>query len=313
MSSPACPVDIMDTAHKAELQKKFGASLQFDRPMAQYTTFRIGGPVEAFFEATEIEALRDLIACLNRQGIPYLVLGWGSNLLVKDRGLEGVAIRLGGEMALLGEARLHAGILEAGAGLSISALLRFCRRRGYGGLEFLAGIPGTVGGAVLMNAGAFGKELGPEVEEIHTITPLGEMVSLNRSTLQFGYRCLGLEEGHVITGACLRVHPDNREGVTARIRSYLKKRTTTQPLEFPSAGSIFKNPPNDYAGRLIEKAGLKGKKIGGAMISEKHANFIINTGDATATDVLALLELARKKVREETGIHLEPEVHVVGR
>ena len=180
------------------------------------------------------------------------------------------------------------------------------------GLEFLAGIPGTVGGAVAMNAGAWGKSTGDVVTGVEILTADGERVTMNRSELQFGYRRAVLPIGSVVVKAQFKGTPDRPEAIGERIRDYLERRKATQPLEYPSAGSVFKNPPDDYAGRLIEKAGLKGTRIGGAMISDKHANVIVNVGGASAQDVLALMETARQKVREQTGIDLEPEIKVVG-
>jgi len=293
--------------------RRFGDHIQFDRPMAHYTTFRVGGPVEAVVGVHELEELRHLVVYLYLKRIPYLVLGWGSNLLVKDEGLEGVAILLTGSLAKVEEINLEDRTLLAGAGLSLSALLKTCRDKGFGGLEFLAGIPGCLGGAVAMNAGAFGKEIGPRIREIQILTPDGELVVKDPSGLRYTYRHLEIGKGDVIVRVRLHFDLEAKETVAARIGDHLKRRRRSQPLEYPSAGSVFKNPPNAYAGRLIEEAGLKGEKIGGAVISHKHANFIVNTGGATAKDILALMELARNRVKERTGILLETEVKIVGK
>jgi len=312
----------MDKRQKKELSKLGVEGVRFDCSMAQHTTFRVGGAAESLYEAKDAENLRRVIAFLNREKIPYIVVGKGSNLLVKDEGLEGVVILLRGPLASMAQEntdppvsnlRTHDMTVHAGAGLPIADLLIHCRDSGYGGLEFLAGIPGTVGGAVAMNAGAFGKEIGDWVKEINVITAEGGVVARNRSQLKFSYRALHMEKKSVIIGACLKVDTGTGKTVAKRIAGYLKRRKESQPIEFPSAGSIFKNPPNDYAGRLIELAGLKGNKIGGAMISEKHANYIVNNGDATAKDILELLSLTQEKVRKETGVKLEPEIKVVGR
>jgi len=312
----------MDKRQKEELSRLGVDSVRFDCSMAQHTTFRVGGPAESLYEAKDAENLRRVIAFLNKEDIPYLVVGRGSNLLVKDEGLEGVVILLRGPLAgmvqgktdpSVSNLRAHDMTVHAGAGLPIVDLLIHCRDSGYGGLEFLAGIPGTVGGAVAMNAGSFGKEIGAWVKEINVITAGGDIVARNRSQLHFSYRALHMEKRSVIIGACLKVDIEGMKTVTKRIAGYLKRRKESQPIEYPSAGSVFKNPPNDYAGRLIELAGLKGKKIGGAMISEKHANYIVNTGDATAKDILELLSLTQGKVKKETGVTLKPEIKVVGR
>jgi UDP-N-acetylmuramate dehydrogenase len=312
----------MNKRQKEELSRLGVEGLRFDCSMAQHTTFRVGGPAESLYEAKNADDLRRVIAFLNGEEIPYLVVGSGSNLLVKDEGLEGMVILLRGPLAGMAQEktdpsvsnlRAHDMTVHAGAGLPIVDLLIHCRDSGYGGLEFLAGIPGTVGGAVAMNAGAFGKEIGDWVKEINVITAGGEIVARNRSQLKFSYRALHMEKKSVIIGAYLKVNIEDVKTVAKKITGYLKRRKKNQPIEYPSAGSVFKNPPNDFAGRLIEHVGLKGKKVGGAMISEKHANYIVNTGDATGKDILELVSLTQDKVREETGVKLEPEIKVVGR
>ncbi len=302
----------MDERQKTELLRIAGRQIGFDFPMSQHTTFRVGGNAEAVYKASDPEGLCRVVSFLVNEGIPYLVAGRGSNLLVKDGGIGGVVILLAGAFAdIQYEGSDYSDIL-AGAGLSIVNLLIWCREEGISGLEFLAGIPGTVGGAVAMNAGAFGKEIGPRVREIRLVSQSGQPTARDRSRFRFSYRDLDLEAGVVITNVLFRLDRDTPETVSARIAGCLKKRKETQPLEYPSAGSIFKNPLNDYAGRLIEQAGLKGKRIGGAMISNKHANFIVNKGGATATDILTLINLARKEVRRTAGVQLELEIQIVG-
>ncbi|UCF86204.1 MAG: UDP-N-acetylmuramate dehydrogenase [Desulfobacteraceae bacterium] len=303
----------MNKRQKQELSRLGRQGVRFDCPMAQHTTFRVGGLAEALYEANDLEDLRQVVAYLNQEDIPYVVVGRGSNLLIKDEGLEGLAILLHGSLASVKQENKHGLTVFSGAGLHLVGLLIYCRNSGLGGLEFLAGIPGTVGGAISMNAGAFGKEIGEKVKEIRVVNARGDVLVTKRSRLKFSYRALQIQKGSVIIGACLMVDKDTEEIVAQRIAGYMKKRKERQPLEFPSAGSIFKNPPNDYAGRLIEQVGLKGTKIGGAMISEKHANYIINTGGAKAKDILGLMCVAREKVRKETGITLEPEIQVIGR
>ena len=309
----------MDKKQKEELIRLVGGQVQFDCLMAQYTTFGVGGQVEALYEASDLECLRQVIAYLNKEHIPYLVVGRGSNLLVKDGGLEGAVILLRESLAARPAKPTQTDTQEndltilTDAGLPIVDLLIYCRDSGLGGLEFLAGIPGTVGGAVVMNAGAFGGEIESKIKEIYILTSQGDLIIRDRSQLNFSYRGLEIEEGSVIIRVCFQLEQETEEVVAERIAGYLKKRKENQPLEFSSAGSVFRNPPNDYAGKLIENAGLKGKRIGGAMISKKHANFIINTGDAKAEDIISLLYLAQNKVLEETGIELQPEIQVVGR
>jgi UDP-N-acetylmuramate dehydrogenase len=299
-----------------ERQKVLKAILEnnvaFDQPMESYSTFRVGGKAEAVCFAEDSGSLERVLAYAKETGTPYLVVGRGSNLLVKDGGVRGLVIILRGQLALWERTGEKRDLVFAGAGLHLSELLNACRQEGLAGLEFLAGIPGTVGGAVAMNAGAWGKATGDVVCEVEMIQPSGERIIKSRSNLCFSYRRFAMSEGTVIVKAGFHCIPENPDVVAERVRHYLELRKKSQPLEYPSGGSVFKNPPKDYAGRLIERAGLKGFRIGGAMISGKHANFIVNTGGATAGDVLALMELARKKVKEETGVDLEPEIRVVG-
>jgi UDP-N-acetylmuramate dehydrogenase len=302
----------MDERQKEELVRLVGDAVRFDCPMAQYTTLRVGGKAEALYETNDLRDLRRVITYINEEHIPYLTVGRGSNILVKDAGISGLVILLRGSLAVGEIESGDESTVVAGAGLPIVDLLILCRDSGLGGLEFLAGIPGTVGGAVAMNAGAFGREIGTKVKEINVITRSGEVISKVRSQLKFSYRELEMEKGCVITRVSLNTHPESEKVVAERIAEHLKRRKEHQPLEYPSAGSVFKNPQKGHAGKLIENAGLKGKRIGGAMISDKHANFIVNTGHARAKDVLALLYMAQEKVKEETGIELQPEIQVVG-
>ena len=302
----------MDERQKTELLRIAGRQIGFDFPMSQHTTFRVGGNAEAVYKASDPEGLSRVVSFLVNEGIPYLVAGRGSNLLVKDGGIGGVVILLAGVFTDIQHEGSHSSDILAGAGLSIVDLLIWCRKEGISGLEFLAGIPGTVGGAVAMNAGAFGKEIGPRVREIRLVSQSGQLTVRDRSQLKFAYRDLDVEAGVVITNVLFRLDQDTPKTVSARIAGCLKRRKETQPLEYPSAGSIFKNPLNEYAGRLIEQTGLKGKRIGGAMISNKHANFIVNKGGATATDILALINLAREEVKRKAGVQLELEIQVVG-
>jgi len=281
--------------------------------MSQHTTFRVGGRVEAIYFTQALNNLKRMVSYLSGEGIPYLVVGRGSNLLVKDGGLQGVVIILQGELATIEHNEKNNRIIAAGGGLNIGELLSHCKLKGLGGLEFLAGIPGTIGGAVAMNAGAFGKDMGSITKDIEMVTRQGDLVVMDKSQINFSYRTASIPRGAVIVKARFELNEEDPDTVAERIADYMSKRRSKQPLEYPSGGSIFKNPPNDYAGRLIENAGLKGRRIGKALISPKHANFIVNTGGARAEDILALMDLAREKVREETGIELEPEIKVVGK
>jgi UDP-N-acetylmuramate dehydrogenase len=302
----------MDEEQRKELAKIGGEAVLFDCPMSQYTTFRVGGNVEALFLAQELQLLKRMVSYLRDKNIPYLVVGKGSNLLVRDGGLKGVVVILKGGLATVEKNVKNDRIILAGGGLGIGELVSHCTRMGLGGLEFLAGIPGTVGGAAVMNAGAFGKDMGSMVKEIQILTDEGALVVKDRPQLKFSYRELAIPKGAMILGVRFELDKEDPESISQRVEDYVARRKAKQPLEYPSGGSVFKNPPNDYAGRLIEEAGLKGRRIGGAMISPKHANFIVNTSNARADDILALIDLVREKVKEGSGIELEPEIKVVG-
>jgi UDP-N-acetylmuramate dehydrogenase len=284
-------------------------AVHFDCPMGPHTTFRVGGKVEALGEVKDLSRLKAVLSFANREHLSCLVVGKGSNLLVKDQGLKGMALLLKGELEGV-EAKEST--IDAGGGLGLLELVRFSQKKGLAGLEFLAGIPGTVGGAVVMNAGAWGKSTGDVLTGVEILTADGREVTLNRSALEFGYRKAVLPSGAVVVKARFKGTPDRPEAIAERVHEYMERRKAGQPLEYPSAGSVFKNPPNDYAGRLIESAGLKGMSVGGAMISDKHANVIVNVGGASAEDILTLMETARQRVKEQTGIELEPEIKVVG-
>lgn len=303
----------MDEKQRSGLTAILSDKIRWDCPMERYTTFRVGGNAEAVCFPSNKPLLLRTVSYLHKDTIPYLVVGKGSNLLVKDEGIEGLVIILRGRLSAIEKTGEGNNTLLAGGGLSISKLLSFCGHEGLTGLEFLAGIPGTVGGAVFMNAGAFGKEMGEMVQEVSLLTPRGEEMVMTRSKLEFSYRGSSILKGSVIHRVKFILRKDQKEKIINRITGNINKRKLSQPLDFPSAGSVFKNPPGDYAGRLMEKAGLKGASVGGAMISPKHANYIINKGGAKAKDILELIALAREKVREETGILLEPEIKVVGK
>jgi UDP-N-acetylmuramate dehydrogenase len=302
----------MNRRQRKELTAILDQGVQYECPMNRYTTFRVGGPAEALCIIRELNELSRTVAYLDGEKIPYLVIGRGSNLLVKDEGFKGVALLLREKLAQVETNGKSDRVILAGGGLSLFELLEYCKAKGLAGLEFLAGIPGTTGGAVAMNAGAWGTEVGNLVQEVQMVTPAGEITTLAQSGLKFTYRALLFQKGAVIIRVKFELNHDNPEAVVATVAGYLKKRQESQPSGYPSGGSVFKNPVNDYAGRLIEKAGLKGKRIGGAMISPEHANFIVNTGGATASDILSLMDLARIKVREQTGVELESEIRVVG-
>jgi UDP-N-acetylmuramate dehydrogenase len=301
----------MDQGEKKALTELLGNKVAFDQPMEGWTTFRVGGKADALCFVEDLFSLRRVLAYAKETETPYLVVGRGSNLLVRDQGFRGLVIFLKGDLALL-EKEGAEELVTAGAGLHVSDLLHACGLRGLGGLEFLAGIPGAVGGAVAMNAGAWGRETAEVVHEIELMSASGDLTRAKGGDLRFSYRRLDLPRGSVIVRATFRCTRMSAGAVKAKIRHFLALRKQSQPLEHASGGSVFKNPPGDFAGRLIEGVGLKGFRIGGAMISSKHANFIVNTGGAKAGDVLALMDLAKRKVKEKTGVELQPEIKVVG-
>lgn len=299
-------------AARTELVRLLGERVQFDAPMARHTSLRVGGPADALARPADREELARLLRLCSRHGLRHRVAGSGFNTLVRDGGLEGVTIQLAKFRRL--EER-PGGALRIEAGVSHSQVTRFCVARGLAGLEFGAGIPGTVGGWLAMNAGIPQREVEDTVREIEVMSPTGaRRRRLRRDGLRFVYRALhGLAPGSVILSALLAVTISTSEAVAAEVDALLARRARTQPLNVPSCGSVFKNPRGDHAGRLIEAAGLKGFRIGGAEISRVHANFIANVGGASADDVLALVAHARRAVEEQSGVRLIPEVRVIGR
>ena len=285
--------------------------MRFDFPLAHCTSLRVGGPVDALATPeTREEVARTLAICAVHQ-IPHCVIGAGFNTLALDDRLEGVALQLGKLRRL--EERPDCS-LRVEAGVSHSQLANFCIERGLAGLEFGCGIPGTAGGWVAMNAGIPGREVKDVVREIEVISPTGrEVRHIPRAELRFVYRALrGLAPGSVILSALFSVTLSDTGSVRAEVDRLLAARSKSQPLNVPSCGSVFVNPPGDFAGRLIEAAGLKGHRLGGAEISPVHANFIANRGGATAADVLALIREAQAAVWRTAGVRLIPEVRVIG-
>ncbi len=268
-----------------------------NEPLRAHTTFQIGGPAE---ELAAPESEEELLALLARA--PALVLGAGSNLLVRDAGVAGLTVLLGKDFARI---EIEGETIFAQAGARLSHLAQQAMRAGLAGLEFAAGIPGSVGGAVAMNAGAYGGQISDVLEEARVAVD-GKIVVFPREAMEFGYRTsLPLAQKLVVAGARFRLHRDDPAAIAARMADFAQRRREKQPLSLPSAGSVFKRPEGHFAGALIEGAGLKGLRVGGAQVSEKHAGFIVNTGGATAADVLALVETIRARVREKYGVELE--------
>ena len=282
-----------------------------EEPMSRHTTFRIGGEAACFIRISSEEQLRKLIPYFENVGIEYFVLGKGSNLLVGDKGYPGVILQISDACQQI-EAEGNRLQVQAGAALSKVAL--FAMERGLEGLEFAAGIPGTVGGGVVMNAGAYGGEIKQVVESVRVLSSEGEILTLDNDTMEFGYRTSIIRNRNfTVLSVTFRLREGNREEIRARIEDFQKRRMEKQPLNYPSAGSTFKRPEGYFAGKLIMDAGLRGFQIGDARVSDKHCGFVVNVGKATARDVTDVIEEVQEKVRERFGVSLEREVIYLGK
>ena len=279
-----------------------------DEPLAAHTALRVGGPADLFIEPDDLDDLKSAVQCLEEEGIAFFVIGGGYNLLVRDAGYRGCAISLR-RLDILRP--LPKERLEVGAGVINGMLCRVAAENCLSGVEFLCGIPGTFGGALAMNAGAHGGETLKLVESLVTLRG-GELVARKGEELDFGYRYLRLFPGEIVVSARLHMAEAERRDIEERMAGHLTLRGGAQRVAFPSAGSFFKNPPGEQAWRLIERAGMRGVQVGGAQVSEVHANFLVNRGGATATDFLALAALVKVKVRETSSVELEEEVRVIG-
>ena len=278
-------------------------------PMSRYTTFRVGGPADALFLPASVEELQEALAAAKAQGIPVCLIGNGSNLIVRDGGIRGLVIALGEPFS---ELRVEGAQVWAQAGARLSAVAAAAQRAGLAGLEFASGIPGTLGGGCAMNAGAYGGEL-KDVLVWADVLLDGELRRLSRDEMEMGYRStLPLRRGAIVVSACFELHSDDPEAIQERMRDLANRRREKQPLNLPSAGSTFKRPEGYFAAKLIDDAGMKGYSVGDAQVSEKHAGFVINKNNASAADVLALMEQIQKTVKEKFGVDLVPEVRVIG-
>jgi len=299
---------------KEQLAALAGQPIDWHCDLSRYTSFAIGGPAEAMVTVESYGELQALLRFLAEENIPWRIIGKGTNLLVSDAGFSGVVFRLGGDFVAVSEREHGDGsvLVHCGAGNSLSALAMRCSERGLAGLAFACGIPGTLGGAVIMNAGAWGKDIGSILQTVTLVTGDGE-IHLDAGALDFSYRCCKgftrYQAKAVVAAVELRLYRGDAPAILADCKALLTKRKATQPHEHASAGSFFKNPSGNSAGRLIEASGLKGLRVGAAMISEKHGNFLVNTGGATAADVLCLMKIVQEKVKHDSGISLEPEVH----
>lgn len=287
-----------------------GCAYLENEPMSAHTTFRIGGKADVFIKPASEEVLKGVLAALKETGVPYYCIGGGSNLLVSDFGIRGAALYTGGfsDMALLDGC-----VIECGAGVKLSRMCSFALENSLSGCEFAWGIPGTVGGAVYMNAGAYGGEVKDIIVSARHMTPDGEIEEVPAENLKLGYRTSVYDKNkNVILSAKFKLHPGDKNEIREKMDDLLARRKDKQPIDLPSAGSTFKRPEGHFAGTLIEQCGLKGTAVGGAMVSEKHAGFVVNAnGEATCSEVLRLIELVKNAVFEKTGVLLEPEVKVV--
>jgi UDP-N-acetylmuramate dehydrogenase len=303
----------MDANVRSSLAARFADRVRFDEPLARHTSFRIGGPVDAWVEAEELADLAAVFAIASAAKAPVITLGTGTNVLVSDRGVRGIAVHLGrGFQFVEWTERDDAADLRAGAAVPFKKLVYDAVERGFEGLEFGEGIPGSIGGGLTMNAGAFGGEIGRVVVALEGVHADGSFEELPRERLAFQYRRLELPAGWVITGVRLRLRRGEPAEMEKRLASARDKRKKNQPLGFPNAGSIFKNPPGGFAGKLLEEAGVKGLRRGGARVSELHANFIVNQGGATAQDVHTLMDEMGERVFARSGVRLRPEIKLVG-
>ena len=306
-------------SHAEDLAGFWKGEILWDSPMSRFSSLKVGGPAEAILFAESHAELQNLIGWLHDNNVGWQVIGRGSNILVPDEGLPGVVIFLDGEFARfeIDENSPPAADTEtvriwAGAGCLLPKLVRHCIINGLAGLEFAIGIPGSVGGAVVMNAGAWGHEISELIETATVMDGNGAIAAVKKEGLGLAYRQWGMAPDTILLSATFVLTRGDQHTIEAESQRYQALRKQKQPLGKASAGSFFKNPPGQPAGRLIEEAGLKGFKIGDAMISDQHANFIVNTGKATANDVFSLMQEVQDKVYKQFGIKLEPEVHILG-
>lgn len=300
----------MNDQFLTELQNVMGGSGIFmQEPMKKHTTFRVGGPADVLVQPDET-ALAAILALCRQYHVSYSFIGNGSNLLVGDKGIRGVVIEMTDPM---GNIEVDGTKITAQAGAMLSKIANTAASNGLGGMEFAAGIPGSVGGAVVMNAGAYGGEMKDIIEKVYVLDENGAQLELDRDALDLGYRhsCIP-EKKYIVTKVVLELVPRNEAEIRSEMKELNEKRSEKQPLQYPSAGSTFKRPEGYFAGKLIMDAGLRGYQVGGAQVSEKHCGFVINKGDATAADICQLMRDVSDKVQAQFGVVLEPEVKMIG-
>lgn len=280
-----------------------------DEPMKKHTSFKVGGPADFLILPTSFQQVKDCIVLCKRNNIPYYIIGNGSNLLVKDAGIRGAVIKF----CRLKNIRLEENKLIVDSGTALTSVCNFALRHNLGGLEFACGIPGSVGGAVTMNAGAYNGEISQVIESAKVIDKNGEIITLTKEELELDYRMSAIQKyEYIVLEVTFRLHNGEYDKIRNRIVDLNKRRREKQPLEYPSAGSTFKRPEGYFAAKLIDDTGLKGATIGGAQVSEKHSGFIVNKGNATAKDILNLIEFVQEKVKGKFGIDLHTEVRIIG-
>ena len=281
-----------------------------EEPMKNHTTFRVGGPAEFFVMPRTAEEVKKVIDLCRRESFPYYIIGNGSNLLVSDQGYRGVVLQIYKEMSYI---EVEENVVVAQAGALLSAIANKALENGLTGFEFAAGIPGTLGGACVMNAGAYGGEMKDVLEEVTVLTEEGEVLTIPKENLELGYRTsIIARKGYTVLEARIQLRGGEKEAIKSLMEELKDKRVSKQPLEYPSAGSPFKRPEGYFAGKLIQDAGLRGFSVGGAQVSEKHCGFVINRENATAADVAELMRQVSARVEEEFGVKLEPEVKRLG-
>lgn len=306
-------MNLQDEQFRKMLSDMVAGKVLFDEPAKKHTSIGVGGVADALVSPHSRDELRKIISCLRDGNIPFIPVGNWTNMIVKDGGYRGVIISLQ-HLNHVTRSQRNADhvLIDAEAGVSLSEIVRSSADESLTGIEFCAGIPGSVGGAVRMNAGAYGNEIKDIIETVDVMIVNGSISEFKRAALHFEYRNLDIPEGAIIVSASFLLTKSVKEKIQERIREILDIRKDKHPLEYRNAGSIFKNPKDLPAGQIIDDLGLKGTRIGGAQISEKHGNFIVNTGNATAKDILALIEVIQKRVWEDRGIRLEPEVTIIG-
>lgn len=285
-------------------------SLYIEEPMSKHTTFRVGGVADYYIQMNSIEGLQKVKELCAQFEIPYYVIGNGSNLLVGDKGYRGLIIEVGNQWNRIS---CHGGYIYAEAGASLSKVAKVALDHELTGLEFAAGIPGNLGGAIVMNAGAYGGEIKDVVESVRIINEENQVEELTREDLKFGYRTSAIMSSSVIVvGVKMKLEKGTKKEIKEKMDEWKLQRVTKQPLDMPSAGSTFKRPLGYFAAKLIDEAGLRGFQVGGAQVSVKHCGFVVNTGNATAAHIAQLMETVRQKVKEQFGVELEPEVKRIG-